>query len=306
MPFHSPLFKGTLAIIIACFFWGTTGTSASFLTNVSPLAIGAFAMGLGGVMLVATSFNRIKQDAQIFYHNKRLVVFGGAAVAVYPLAFYSSMDLAGVAIGTVISIASAPIFTVLLERVVNQKPITSQWVIQFSLGVIGVYLLVSGKSNETHSEDVFSAQVIGVVLGLVAGFSYALYAWVARNLIEKGAHSKSAMASVFGIAACLLLPPLLFAEHNLFTTSMNAGIALYMAIFPMFMGYLLFGYGLKHVHASQATLITLLEPALATVMAVLIVGERFTFIGWFGAIIIMLSLAVKPKKSASDEQTSLA
>ncbi|MDP5040088.1 MAG: DMT family transporter, partial [Paraglaciecola sp.] len=75
----------------------------------------------------------------------------------------------------------------------------------------------------------------------------------------------------------------------------------FIAIVPMFLGYVLFGYGLNYVEASQATLITLLEPAVATLMAVLIVGERFSAIGWFGIGLIMVCLLLqitnKPVKS---------
>ncbi|MFF5020735.1 MULTISPECIES: hypothetical protein [Micrococcus] len=43
------------------------------------------------------------------------------AVAVYPLAFYSSMHWAGVAIGSVVSLASAPLASGLLERIVEHR-----------------------------------------------------------------------------------------------------------------------------------------------------------------------------------------
>ena len=42
--------KGCLAILFASILWGTTGTAASFAPAVSPLAIGAFAMGVGGLL----------------------------------------------------------------------------------------------------------------------------------------------------------------------------------------------------------------------------------------------------------------
>ena len=47
----SDVVKGVLAIVIASFLWGTTGTAAQFAPEISPLAIGAFAMGIGGVLL---------------------------------------------------------------------------------------------------------------------------------------------------------------------------------------------------------------------------------------------------------------
>jgi drug/metabolite transporter, DME family len=69
-----------------------------------------------------------------------------------------------------------------------------------------------------------------------------------------------------------------------------------MALVPMFLGYLLFGFGLTRVPSSTATTVTLTEPAVATVLAVLIVGERLTAVGWtglaiFAAVLVILALA---------------
>lgn len=37
--------KGVLAVVVASFLWGTTGTAAQYAPTISPFAIGAFAMG---------------------------------------------------------------------------------------------------------------------------------------------------------------------------------------------------------------------------------------------------------------------
>ena len=48
--------RATLAIVGAALLWGTTGTAASFLPDaVSPLAIGAATMGVGGLLLLVTA-----------------------------------------------------------------------------------------------------------------------------------------------------------------------------------------------------------------------------------------------------------
>ena len=53
---------GALAILFASLLWGTTGTAASFAHQVSPLAIGAFAMGFGGVIQAMLSWRRIRHQ----------------------------------------------------------------------------------------------------------------------------------------------------------------------------------------------------------------------------------------------------
>ncbi len=288
--------RGLFAIVIACVFWGTTGTAASFMPDVNPLAIGAFAMGGGGILLVLFSFRELLNDYTKLSVSWRLMLLGGLSVAVYPLAFYTSMRLSGVAVGTVVSIASAPFFTVLLECLISKKYVTRQWLISFALGAGGIVMLAVGKeSTQTSSQFIYS-HYIGVLLGLLAGLSYAIYSWTARGMIEQGIHSKSAMASMFGLAALLLLPSLIFTGDQLFATALNAGIAVYMAIVPMCLGYVLFGYGLKYIEASQATLITLLEPALATLMAVWVVGEHINLVGWFGMGLILICLLLQMPK----------
>ena len=301
MHHQNHVFRGSLAIVIASFLWGTTGTAASFTPNVSPLATGAFAMGVGGLLLVLSAFRTLMLDSAKLAAQYKLLLVGGLSVAIYPLAFYSSMRLSGVAIGTVLSIASAPFFTVLLECLISKKTMSTRWLVSFAIGVLGIVLLALGKIRNTELDTPLLGHYLGMLLGLVAGLSYALYSWAAKCMIEGGINSKSAMSSMFGLAACVLLPSLLLTGDNLFTSTGNILVVFYMAIVPMFLGYVLFGYGLNYVEASQATLITLLEPAVATLMAVLIVGERFSAIGWFGIGLIMVCLLLqitnKPVKS---------
>lgn len=60
----------------------------------------------------------------------------------------------------------------------------------------------------------------------------------------------------------------------------------------MFLGYLAFGFGLARVQASMATVITLLEPVVAAILAVVIVGERLPALGWIGVALVVGCLAI--------------
>ncbi|CAG9296239.1 DMT family transporter [Celerinatantimonas diazotrophica] len=284
-------FNGVFAVVWASVLWGTTGTAASYISDVSPLAIGAFAMGGGGLLLACYAWRYLLEDACLFLVNWPLLLIGSVAVGVYPLAFYTSMKFSGVAIGTLVSLASAPFFSVLLERVISHKAILTQWIVSFAIGVLGTIFLTLGKQSSLAQNA--HMQLAGVGLGLLAGLSYALYSWSARHMIEKGIHSRSAMAGMFGFAALVLLPSLYFTGQNLFMDFKHIAIISYMAVVPMFVGYLCFGYALQQIEASKATLITLLEPAVATLLAITIVGEHFSFIGSFGIGLIILCLILQ-------------
>ena len=281
---------GVISVVIASFLFGTTGIAASFTSDVSPLATGAFSMGLGGLLLLFNAHKTLRHDHTKLASQGNLLLLGGCSVALYPLAFYTSMRWSGIAIGTVISIASAPFFTVILERLICKKEISREWVIGFAFGGLGILLLAFGKQHNSSLELDITTQHWGITLGLIAGLTYAIYSWVAKQLIDRGISSQSSMASMFGVAAVFLLPSLFFTGDNLFATTTNAVVAIYMAVVPMFLGYLLFGFGLRHIEASKATLITLLEPVVATLLAITIVGETFDANGWLGVFFITLCL----------------
>lgn len=292
---------GIFCVLIASFLWGTTGTAATFAPEVGPLAIGAVAMGVGGLLQALLALRALKHDKAKLRVQWLLVLFGAVSVAVYPLAFYSSMYLAGVTVGTVVTIGSAPLFSALIEWIIDRKTLSKQWISGATLGLFGIVLLCFFGGNGHNATVVTSsagATVFGVFLGLIGGLTYALYAWAAHRLMRNGISSKAAMGSIFGAGGLLLMPVLLMTGGALLASWNNALVGIYMAVVPMFTGYVLFGYALARIPVSTATTITLTEPVIAAMLAVVIVGENLSPLGWLGALLVISCLVIlsAPKK----------
>lgn len=281
---------GTLAVLTAAVLWGTTGTAATFAPDVPPLAIGAFAMGVGGLLQAAIAARTLWVSRRRLRHSTGLILLGAAAVAVYPLAFYASMRLAGVAVGTVISIASAPIFSALLERLLDSARLSLRWAIAAALAIAGSSALCLSQAGQAGHDP--ATTLAGIGLGLAAGATYALYTWAVQRLIRSGVQRSAAMGAVFGIGGLALLPVLLATGAPILDSPVNASVAVYMALIPMFLGYVLFGIGLGRVRASTATILTLFEPAVAAILAVAIVGEHLSPMGWLGLLLIGAGIVV--------------
>ncbi|CQR65588.1 DMT family transporter [Streptomyces leeuwenhoekii] len=286
---------GALCVLAASVLWGTTGTAATFAPDVGPLAIGAAAMGLGGLLQALIAARQIARHSVGLRERGGTVLLGAASVAVYPLAFYSSMHLAGVAVGTVVSIGTAPIASALIERVVDGRRLTRRWTLAAALGLLGTVLLCVAEAAHATGDSRSASTagtLLGIGLGIVAAITYALYSWAAHRLISRRIPSRAAMGAVFGIGGLLLLPVLVLTGAPLVDSWPNASVGVYMALVPMFAGYVLFGWGLAHVPASTATTLSLLEPAVAAILAVLVVGERLPGTGWAGIALVIASLAV--------------
>ena len=303
---------GILTVLVAAVLWGTTGTAATFAPDVGAVAIGAVAMGGGGLMQAMLSAGRIRHHRSQLRTHWRWLVIGAVAVAIYPLAFYASMRLAGVTIGTVVSIGSAPLLSALIESRLDGLRLGARWMLGAGLGLSGMLLLCVAEGAGHVPAGTTTDVLPGTLLGLLAGLSYALYSWTARRLMQQGIPSRAAMGATFGIGGLLLVPVLLLTGAPLLASWNNAAVGLYMALVPMLLGYLSFGHGLARVPASTATTITLFEPVVAAGLAVIIVGERQPATGWLGIVLILACLVcisapvgrTRPRGEAPRQQTA--
>ena len=283
---------GVVAILFSAVVWGTTGTAATFAPEVSAAAIGAAAMGVGGIAQALVAARGIARSRTALWDQRRLLVIGALSVAIYPLAFYGAMRLAGVTVGTVITIGSAPLLSALIEYLLDRRNLTLRWSVGALVGLVGMVLICVAE-NLSHGEVVGGDSVpLGVFLGLTGGLTYALYSWSARKMMLQGTRSSVAMGATFGLGGLLLMPVLIATGGPFLASWTNAAVGIYMAAVPMFLGYLSFGFGLARVQASTATVITLLEPVVAAVLAVLIVGERLPNLGWIGVAMVVGCLVI--------------
>ena len=296
---------GSVCVLAAAVLWGTTGTAAALAPGVGSLAVGAAAMGVGGLLQAAAAAGGIRACRGVLAAQWPTLVVSAVAVAVYPLAFYTSMRLAGVAVGTVVSIGSAPMAAALIERVVDRQPLSRRWALCAAAGVLGVLALAMAHTGEHGAGTGASGAppVLGIALGLLAGLTYALYSWGAARMMRSGLPSRPVMGAVFGIGGVLLLPVLLLTGAPIVASWPNFAAVTYLALVPMFLGYVLFGRGLAAVPASTATSLSLLEPAVAAVIAVLVLGERLPALSWIGMGVLLAGLVVltaAPGRSPGD------
>ncbi|MFD0558725.1 DME family drug/metabolite transporter [Stackebrandtia endophytica] len=280
---------GALFVLAASALWGTTGTVATFAPEgASAVSIGAATMGIGGLLTFAVAARgslAVLRD----HRARRLAVIGGLCVLVYPLAFYSAMAFAGVAIGTLINIGSSPLFAALYERFFDGARLSRRWLLATLAAFTGCVVLVSGGHPVDGSDTDLA---LGIVLGLVGGATYAGLSYLATRIMRQGHSSQAAMGALFGLGALGLLPILAATGAPLLSAADGWVVSLYLAVVPMCVAYLLFGAGLRRVGASTGTTLSLFETMVAAALSVLVVGERLGLVSWSGMVLIGIGLVV--------------
>jgi drug/metabolite transporter, DME family len=245
---------------------------------------------VGGLLLFAFAISTTSRRRSV----GRLLAGGGgtraslilaaAAVAGYQVCFFTAVRMTGVAIGTVVAIGSAPVFTGALSRLAGCPPLDRRWMAATAAAVAGCVVLVTGG----HAAGVSAG---GVGLALAAGFCYAIYAVTASRLITADNPEGAVMGLLFGGAAVLLSPVLAVGSSGWPLSGRGVAVAVYLGVVTTALAYLLYGRGLRTVSAPVAVTLGLAEPVVAAILGVVVLGERLTGTDVAGLALVGLALA---------------
>lgn len=276
--------------VLAASLWGTTGTAAFFLgPDVPPLAIGAATMGIGGLVLALLGG---RQTLALWRDNsaRPLLVLGAIGTTIYPLAFYSGMANAGIALGNVIALGTGPLTAAVLEWVVDKRRPRRSWWIASSAALAGITIMATSKVELGGGRP--SNIALGAALAVVAGLAYGLYTYVFGKLADHGHTNRAVAGGVFGASAPLLLVMLAIMGGPLVTSAERVVLVLYLVIGPMVIAYLAFTAALTDLRASTVATLALVEPVIATALGVLVVGEVLGSLAVVGIVLVSVSLMV--------------
>ena len=273
--------------------WGSTGTAAHFApAGTSSASIGAARIALGGLLLLAFAVSTagrrldIRRLLAVGRRARAALVLAAVAVGGYQLCFFTAVRMTGVAIGTVVAIGSAPVFTGALSRLTGGPRLDIRWMAATAAAVAGCVVLVTGGQA-----DGVGAGVGGVGLALAAGCCYAIYAVAASRLIRAGNSETAVMGLLFGGAAVLLAPVLAAGSPGWLLTARGLALTAYLGVVTTALAYLFYGRGLRTVSAPVAVTLGLAEPVVAAILGLVVLGERLTITDFVGLALVGLALA---------------
>jgi len=270
-----------LQILAAAVLWGTTGTSQALAPEgATPLAVASLRVALGGVTLVAVAAT----GGVLRRMPPGPVITAGACLLVAQLSFFASVARTGVAVGTVVSIGSAPLIAGAIGYLLRGERPGPRWAAATLLGLGGCALLLAGG----RSIDV---DPIGVALALVVGAGYAGYTVASKDLIERHPPD-SVTAAAFAVAGLCMVPFLLAADIGWVTEPRGFVIVAHLGVLTVGLAYALFARGLTVVATAPAVTLTLAEPLTAGALGVVVLGEHLTPAAGTGIAMMLAGLVL--------------
>ena len=258
----------------AAVLWGTTGTAQALgEAEGSPLSVGAVRLAIGAAGLLVLGWRHLRRTPL------RWLAVGAAAMAGYQVAFFAGVARAGVALGTVVAIGSAPVVAGIADWAVRSEPPTRRWWAATALAVTGV-ALIAGQPEAVDAG--------GVALAVAAGVAYAVATLASKYLVEV-VPPTTAMAAMFGVAAILLRPPA-DCRPPLAGTSAGAAAALWLGLGATTAAYVAFARAAFATVGQAATAGWPSPPR--PLLGVLLIGERPPGRAWLGVAAVVVALTV--------------
>ncbi|OIQ70546.1 threonine and homoserine efflux system [mine drainage metagenome] len=278
--------RARLLVIFSGICFGTTGTAQALgPKDASSLTIGATRLLVGSLLLILVAGLSPKSEREPTKVRRRAWVIAGLGMSCYQLTFFAAVRSTGVAVGTVVALGSAPAITGLLSWLVLRHRPSRIWFAATVVAVVGVTTIAtSGASAHVNA--------IGVLLALGAGLSYALFAISSKEILQSGISTEQAMARIFAIGAVPLLPILYFGNTHWLFTSKGIALALWLGLVPTAIAYLAYGAGLRHLHANEASTLTLAEPITATLLGFFLLHQHLGAPAWSGIILVFSGLVL--------------
>lgn len=295
-----------LAVLAAAMLFGTTGTSQALGPDDStPLSIGVMRMVIGGTGLAILAFAlaarhaRRSPDAGVKtlgalrpsrggIRPLALVVLTGVCISVYQPLFFLGTGRNGVAVGTVVALGSAPILAGLLEWALTRRMPSPAWIAATALATIGVVLLGFGGESGT----VGGTDPMGLLGSVGAGASFAVIANAQRRLLDDGWDPFTVVGGMGASSALICVLALPFVDLAWLATPVGATMALWLGLATISIAYVLFTWGLSALTAATAATLTLGEPLTASILGIVVLGERLSSLAIVGLVVLAAGLAL--------------
>ncbi|MGV9314806.1 DMT family transporter [Streptomyces sp. NPDC003691] len=290
--------RSLLCLIVAGLAWGTAGAAASLVFAAGgpgPLSL-SFWRCAGGLLLLlgvlalrrrsrpggATPVTRPES------RGRRLVRLLGTGIGltVFQSAYFAAVQATGLAVATVVTLGAGPVLIAAGARALLGERLGAGGTAAVGGALAGLAVLVLGGGNGT-------VRTSGVLLALLAAAGYAAITLIARGLGRSGGSDPvTTTAWSFGVGAVCLLP-LALAEGFFPTTGDPLRVLLllgYVAAVPTALAYVLYFVGAAAVRAATVSVVMLLEPVSAAVMATAFLGEELTGATVLGTLLLLTAV----------------
>jgi drug/metabolite transporter (DMT)-like permease len=275
-----------LILLMVAFWSGNYIAGKIALRELPPLFLAGVRIGLAGVaMLPLYAWERPTTPSRRRPRHEvaQLLLLGMLGVTLNQFFFIIGLSRTSVAHAAIL-IGLTPIQVLIIAGLRGQERITARKAAGMAIALAGVAVL---KAFEPAAGT--GATWLGDFFILITGLCFALFTVFGKEVTRQySTITMNTYAYVGGAVA--LLPLTLWEGARLPLAHVSAGAwlaAIYMALFPSVIAYLIYYHALAHMTASRVSAFSYLQPVFASIMGVAILGESLGAPVIAGGVVIL-------------------
>jgi drug/metabolite transporter (DMT)-like permease len=288
------------AFLAVCLIWGTTylGIRVS-LETMPPFLMAGLRWVLAGVLLgipLSMTGRRLPSARSwraIAVMSLLLIVLGWAEQ-------YVTSGL------TAVIIASSPFWMVGIDALSGGERIAGRAVAGLAIGFAGIVLLVWPELQGSGSGGARFLQ--GVIALQIACAGWALgSSWSKRHSQVEDVFTSTTLQMLIGGLVLVVAGTVLGEWKHLHFSGRSASAFFYLVTVGSIGGFAAYAYALKHLPVALVSLYAYINPIIAVVLGVLLLGEPFSARMGVAAVIVLAGVAIvrsparKPAPAPAEE-----
>ena len=287
----------SIALVIG--IWTLNFIAAKIGLRALPaLTLATFRVVLAGVVMLPCylicsrlpAFSEAARNSRRVFTLRDIWTFlymGFFGVAVNQVCFTAGLRYTSVSHASVI-VGMGPIYTLIFAVFFKLEVATWRKAAGMAIAFAGIAVLASENGISAHSPS-----ILGDAITMTGSIGFALYMVLVKRL--GGRFDPLTMTAFSHYAGALIVLPV--AIHRAF--ALGAGpnwqavawtgwaAILYMAIFSSAIAYVIYFWLLRYLEASQLSAFTYLLPVAATILGILWLGEKGSYIQILGGILAL-------------------
>lgn len=206
------------------------------------------------------------------------------SIVFFNYCYFEAINVTGSAAVPALLLYTAPIFVMVLSAIFFHESVTVPKLIALAMTFIGLGFVTGAFSGE----ETLSVKVL--ILGLGAGFGYALYSIFGKCIVGKyDAYTITFYTFVIAAIGTLSISGITENITQLFQISSLLS-ALGLALFSTVLPFLFYTKGLIGIDAGKASILATVEPFVAAIVGALFFHEQFTTSKVIGMLLIVFAI----------------
>jgi len=206
------------------------------------------------------------------------------------LNIFFSMSMLQLAIKTTSAATAAvvfcsnPLFVLMFSIISGEEKATIKNFTPIFFGIVGTYFVMTDKGLVID---------YGVIYALLAAIGFALFTVMNKKLLKK-LHPLTINTVSFFFGILILLVFILISGRGFVATPLmehgikSISLVLYLGVLVSGLAYITFFKTLQRYTAVSSSYLFLLKPTVATILAILLLGEKVGLNFWIGMLMIII------------------